>query len=210
MMKKTSFLFLILITFVIYSIKSQNGLDLEGIYMHSEKWGYKSILDLKPDNTFVFSVHSNVSNYKVDGNWQVQDSIIILNSFRKEMITLKENFKKKQKGIKFNILDENSQLMVYHLSIVTENNDTIVYRDQFETTSIIDLKQKIIKFSIKDVSGLSTPFYQIDTNLYNFFNIRYTQIRIFNKEPWLIISKDEIKPMSIYAEYAKYNLIKSY
>lgn len=195
--------YLLLLSSLIISFTSYNFSD--DIYVYQNDKYYESLL-LNEDGSFEHIIKAHFLHIKTLGNWQKRKDSIILDSYpQKDKIIVNEDYKKRFKKGKyvFNIRDKNYNIMIYHLTVITINSDTLSYSDQWDKSIISDCQ--ITSFYIKDTKGLKSPTYKIMGKNTNSFDILFETKRVFSNEKWLI-NDSSIHPIGLNGELTNYVL----
>lgn len=194
----TIFLFITLI---------QNETDsLIGKYSYSQRH-FSESLELNPNQTFNYKVRMEFIRQEINGNYIIAGDSIILNSIpQRDKIIVNEKFQKSKKNT-FKVTDKSGLLIMYHLTITTEKNEIVEFRDCFD---IIKTDNYNIKsFHITDTKGLKSPEYLIKGLNSNYFEIKFEHMRVFESEKWFIEKESKkIKPLGTNGEYQAYYLEK--
>lgn len=196
MNKYFSICFLFLITIVF----SQDNKSHE-FYYQAPHFFEKIILF--NNGTFKYSSRAEFIKEEIDGNWKLKsDNILILNSYPKQKkIIVTETLKRNKKNILY-VTDSQGSPLVYHLYLVSKNNDTLVYKDQFEKTII---KKELYSFFIENSRGVCLPVYHVEKPTNNLLNIKFERKRIFDNEEWKF-EGNKIIPLGLDGKYSKYEL----
>jgi hypothetical protein len=184
-----------------------------GTYTHTFD-GKMEFFELKSDNTFWYCYGCSLKNSWGDSNswgyWEVQDSLLILNSTVPERVTVHEDYDKKLKLSVVNVFPSNfpNELYLrYNLYIVTAKNDTLFFLEQTEQQ--IRVKGRIKSFWIEDTdTGIKSQPYTVLSGKTNIISISFYKGIVFENENWLIINKKEIRPANFSGGWKDYCLSK--
>lgn len=144
---------------------------------------------------------------EINGNYVIVGDSLILNSIpQRDKINVNEKFQK-SKNNTFKVTDKSGHLIVYHLTITTEKNEVIEFKDCFDIIKTDDFNIK--SFRITDTKGLKSPEYLIEGLNSNYFEIKLEHIRVFESEKWFIDNElKRIKPIGANGKYQDYYLKK--
>jgi len=179
---------------------------LIGKYSYSQSFFYES-LQLNEDSTFVYNNRTEFTKQNLNGIYSIVGDSIILNSQpKREKIIVKETHTNSN-STTFNINYKDGSLMIFHLTVTTNNGKKIDYRDCFEKIKI--RRKKIKSFHITNTSGLKSPEYFVQGTQANFFSIQFESVRVFENEKWYIDrSSKMVRPIGFGGEFENYNLKK--
>ena len=201
-MKRELTLFIILLTFS--HITFCQKIDVVGNYSYSSKFYYENI-SLMENGKFIWNVNTEFLRLESFGNWQIRnDSLILDSNPQRDKLIVRESKNGNSKATKFYITDKDKDLIRYTLCIITSNNDTIIYNDQFKETIV---KSNIKAFYIIDTKGLYSPVYYIEGKNTNRLDIMFETRRTFENEIWLI-NNGYIIPRGSDRNIQKYKLVK--
>ena len=197
---------IIITTFLLIVIAHIGNDNLIGKYSYSQKH-FSELLVLNSDYTFKYNVRMEFVKQEINGNYQIIGDSLILNSVpHRDKIIVEEKFKKSKKST-FRVTDKSGHLMIYHLTLTTNKNQVIEFRDCFDTVDLND--SEIKSFNITDTKGLKSPEYVIKEKSSNDFHVRFEHIRVFENEKWLIDNESKrIKPIGSNGKYQDYYLDK--
>ena len=142
----------------------------------------------------------------ISGSYYIVNDTLYLNSSpQRDKILVQESRSKKKNDryFYFNVTSKKGNLMHYHLYLILDNGQKMVYRDQFQTTKITS--ERIKGFYILDTKGLKSPTYIIEGLYTNIFNVQFETQRVFENESWLM-KNDSIIPRGFDGEFQKYAL----
>ncbi|PSL43314.1 hypothetical protein CLV51_1083 [Chitinophaga niastensis] len=199
-MKKIKILYgLLLLSAPIYSQNASSS-----IYQYKSSHYYESI-DLLNDGTFKYYQKTEFTKSEINGNWQLRhDSILVLDSSpQKTKLKVSESYKKNRK-VTFRIRDMKNDLIYYNIYLLTNEGDSLVFKDQFDKTTATG---KFSSFYIVDTKGLHSPVYNINGVRTNFFDISVEQQRVFENEHWKHCDQ-YIVPLGLNGKYSDYKLVK--
>jgi hypothetical protein len=187
--------------------------SLLGIYTHTFD-GKMEFLELKSDSTFWYcygcSLKNSLGNSNSWGYWEVNDSLLILNSVPKRF-AIDEDYNKNLKLSVINVLPSNFPVAVYaqyNLYIVTAENDTLSFFNQ--TKWQIRVKKRIKSFYIEDAeTGIKSQPYNVLSRKTNIISVSFYKGTVFENENWLIVDDNRIRPKGIDGKLQNYYLIKS-
>lgn len=198
---------IITILIFILSLQCYSQNNLSGTFQYT---GSNPLLEetlvLHPDNSFEYSLKMHIGIYfRNTGNWFQRDSCLILDSHpQKDRLLVWESYKKKSKGFKIDVKEKNNKLcMYYHLTVISSNNDTIVFRDQYDKTI---LKEQPMSFWITNTLGVNSPEYKVKSLWTNIFDVLFEESRVFENEDWIIIDQNKIRPRYLDGKFYKYFL----
>ncbi len=186
----------------------QNEKDsLIGKYSYSQRHFTES-LELNSDKTFNYKVRMEFFRQEINGNYVILGDSIVLNSIpQRDKIIVDEKFKRSKKKT-FRVTDKSGRLINYHLTITTDKEEIIEFKDCFDIVTTTDYNIK--SFHITDTKGLKSPEYTIRGKSSNYFDIRFEHIRVFESEKWIIDNElKRIKPIGTNGEYQTYFLNKN-
>ncbi|WP_261511321.1 hypothetical protein [Chryseobacterium paludis] len=197
-MKKKINLCFILMSICIFS-QSKSG-----VYSYKAPHYFESINLLK-NGTFKYYKKTEFLKEEIFGNWQLRnDSILVLDSYpQKSKLNVIEGLIKKKRTI-IHVKDFSDNPFHYYLYSISTQNDTIIYKDQFETTII---KEKPISFYLISSEGLHSPVYKIKGTRSNFFDVKFERQRIFENEQWKFLENSLI-PLGLDGKNSNYKLVK--
>jgi len=173
------------------------------VYSYKNRFFSESI-ELKVNGKFKYNNQIHMGGRsEIEGNWQLRnDTILVLDSSpQRSKIIVKENLKK-NKNVTFQVRDSKQDIIDYHLYVINDRQDTIVYRDQFDKSII---KEKPISFFLVNTIGLHSPIIKVTNSKVNYFDIIFEQKRVFENEYWKIHG-DEIIPLGMNGQYVNYFL----
>lgn len=173
------------------------------VYSYQTRFFSESII-LNENGRFTYNMQVHMGGKsEIEGNWQLRsDSILVLDSNpQRSKIIIKESFKKNKKTT-FYIRNSKRDLIDYHLYIINNKQDTIIYRDQFDNSII---KEKPVSFFLVNTLGLHSPTINITNPAANYFDIIFEQKRVFENEYWKIYD-NKIIPLGMDGKYSTYQL----
>lgn len=196
-MKKCYSLYFILCSILSFSQESKLR-----EYSYKAPHYYESINLLK-DGTFKYYKKTEFLKEEIFGNWQLRnDTILVLDSNpQRSRLVVDESLKRKKK-IVFYVRDSQGNPFNYYLYTVYNQNDTIIYKDQFEKTIV---KNRPSAFYIISSEGLRSPVYDLKGKKSNFFDIRFERQRTFENEQWKF-NGNKIIPLGLDGKYSNYQL----
>lgn len=175
-----------------------------GVYSYKARY-YHERINLLKDGTFKYYKKTEFLVDEIFGNWQLRnDSILVLDSHpQKSKLNVIEGVKK-QKTTTISIKDSCGNSFHYYLYSISNKKDTIIHKNQFETTII---KKKPASFYIVSSEGLYSPLYKIIGKKSNFLDVKFERQRVFENEQWKL-SENTIIPLGLDGKYSKYKLVK--
>lgn len=200
--------YLLIILGILFSslnLFSQEEQKLLGKYTYKQIGGYSEELNLELNNIFCFKEKSLGSNYETQGTWSLKDSILILTSYDQKNLIVQENRDTKSKVYTINVVSDCGNLMFYHLELIINDNDTLILRDQFESSKV---KTQFSKFRITGTNGIKSIIYTVSSEDSNVFDVKFKNKRIFSAEPWIIIDDNNIRPKNHDGNYRRSTLIR--
>ncbi len=138
-----TFLGIFMFPLFIYSQNISNRL-----YSYKTPHYYESI-DLLGNGKFIYYNKTEFTKIEIKGNWQLRnDSILVLDSSpQKSKIIVFESHKRSKKNT-FRVRNMNNHQIHYNLYLITKENDTIEFKEQFDETIML---------------GRFTSFYIVDS-----------------------------------------------
>ncbi|MEZ7875349.1 MAG: hypothetical protein QMB47_10275 [Bacteroidales bacterium] len=184
---------------------SQNTFDKKDVFTYKAPHYYESI-DLLENGSFVYYSKSEFIKTEIEGNWQLRnDSILVLDSRpQRNKITVLESQKRSKKST-FQIRNTDNHQIHYNLYLITKDNDTLEFKNQFDKTVVLG---KFSSFYVVDTKGQYSPIYKILGSRSNIFNIMIEEKRVFENEYWKYYGK-YIVPLGIDGKYSSYKLLKN-
>lgn len=164
---------------------------------------YNEGINLNKDGTFKYTLKTEFTINEILGNWQLRnDSILVLDSHpQKSKLNVYEDYKKGKK-VTFIVRDSEQNHIGYSLHVITDKKDTIVYKNQFDKSVIME---RPVYFYVVNKAGLHSPIYKIRSKRGNYFSIRFEQQRIFENEQWKL-KENKIIPIGLDGKYSNYVL----
>lgn len=188
----------ILLSFRLYSQELKSTYEYRTSYYHET-------LNLFHDGSFRYFVTQELSHEEIKGNWQFRnDSILVLDSSPQKSKMLVFENQKKGDEITFRVQNMSKQDIHFNLYLITETNDTLLFRDQYKKTIT---NKRFSSFYIIDVNSNKSPTYKREGLRSNIFDIMLATERVFDNEHWKYYN-DYIIPIGIDGEYSNYKLIK--
>lgn len=184
---------------------SQNTVDKKDVFTYKAPHYYKSI-DLLENGSFVYYSKSEFIKTEIKGNWQLRnDSILVLDSRpQRSKITVLESRKRSKKST-FQIRNMDNHQIHYNLYLITKDNDTLEFKNQFDKTVVLG---EFSSFYVVDTKGQYSPTYKILGSRSNSFDIMIEDKRVFENEYWKYYGK-YIVPLGIDGKYSSYKLVKN-
>lgn len=184
---------------------SQNTFDKKDVFTYKAPHYYESI-DLLENGSFVYYSKSEFIKTEIKGNWQLRnDSILVLDSRpQRSKITVLESRKRSKKNT-FLIRNTDNHQIHYNLYLITKDNDTLEFKNQFDKTVVLG---EFSSFYVVDTKGQYSPIYKILGSRSNSFNITIEDKRVFENEYWKYYGK-YIVPLGIDGKYSSYKLVKN-
>ncbi|MCF6129062.1 hypothetical protein L1S35_05205 [Flavobacterium sp. AS60] len=174
-----------------------------GKYSYSASHFYESI-ELKNDDTFIYSCHLNFSEYLVEGKYNILNDSLILNSYpQKERLIVVESKKGNSKNLTFEISTNQNNKFSYDLHVLMNDNTEMEFKNEWEKTKL--KKHDIKGFYIIDKNGLKSPKYLVRDSSNNYFKIKVNPSRAFESESWPFI-ENKIKPRNFNGDFQNYYL----
>ena len=165
---------------------------------------YYESLWLKEDGSFKHESSQPFFKVSVVGNWQVRNDSLVLDSYpQKDKLIVWENYIK-GKNTTIIVRDKSNQLFNYYLFVVTNKNDTITFKGQWDKTI---LKDKIVAFYLIDSGGLYSPMYKITGGRTNYFEVFFEGGRVYENEYWEV-KNEKIRPKGLNNKEQSYFLTK--
>jgi hypothetical protein len=200
-------LFLIGFMHICFAASAQNK-NIAGYYsfesgINTSRPYYESLL-LNEDGSFKHESSEPFFKLSVIGNWQVRNDSLVLDSYpQKDKLIVWEKYKK---GGNTTIIVRNksNELFTYYLFVITDKNDTITIRDQWDKTI---LKEKIVAFYLACSGGLYSPIYKIVGGRTNYFEVFFEMRRVYENELWEI-KNEKIRPKGLDNKDQSYFLTK--
>ncbi|QJP35147.1 hypothetical protein F0365_12490 [Nonlabens sp. Ci31] len=195
----------IIILIVILTILNNSSQSEQGNYSYRQTHYYESI-ELKQNQKFTYLLRKNFSEYIVNGNYNISQDSLFLNSFpqRDRIIVREENKRNKNKDT-FIVQTKEGIDFHYNLYLTLEDGNLIVLKNKIGKSTI---KNKRIKsFYLKDNNGIRSPEHVIYGNSNNYFEIFFETKRVFENESW-ILKLDKIKPRDFSGSLTSYYLKK--
>jgi hypothetical protein len=204
-MKNLSSLFLLFwVAIFILSMKKMD--NFYGEYKIVSHKSSESIV-LKEGGGFEYTMKQEFLKISKKGNWQVRnDSILVLDSYpQKEKLIVFESYRRKYSGrTKIVVRNKRREKMFFQLTVFKHDGSSLTLNDQWDS-SIIDGQVK--SFSVVDTKGLSSPIYEIISDVTNHFEAFLEISRVFENEEWIILP-EKIRPIGMDGKYVKYYLKK--
>lgn len=184
---------------------SQNTFDKKDVFTYKAPHYYESI-DLLENGSFVYYSKSEFIKTEIKGNWQLRnDSILVLDSRpQRSKITVLESRKRSKKNT-FQIRNTDNHQIHYNLYLITKDNDTLEFKNQFDKTVVLG---EFSSFYVVDTKGQYSPIYKILGSRSNSFDITIEDKRVFENEYWKYYGK-YIVPLGIDGKYSSYKLVKN-
>jgi len=198
--KKVKILFAVLmLPLFMYSQSVSNT-----IFTYKSPHYYESI-NLIENGKFIYNNKTEFIKIEIRGNWQVRnDSILVLDSSPQKSKLIVFESRKNDKKNTFRVRDMNNHQIHYNLCLITNENDTIEFKDQFDKSTILG---DFSSFYIVDTKGQYSPIYNIEGLNSNFFDIFYEHRRVFDNEYWKYYGEYLI-PLGTNGKYQNYKLNK--
>jgi hypothetical protein len=174
--------------------------DISGIFTDTID-GKTEFLSLNSDSTFWYCLGCSLKNTVGDdysyGDWEVKDSVLLLNTTIPKRIMVSEDYDKKLEFSTITVFPSNfpnKLYITYNLYIITEKWDTLSIFNQTGQTKVTE---QIKSFWIEDLetSLMSYP-YMVKSIKTNLINVLFYRGRVFENEHWLIINKKTLRPPS--------------
>ena len=183
----------------------QNTFDKKDVFTYKAPHYYESI-DLLENGSFVYQSKSEFIKTEIEGNWQLRnDSILVLDSRpQRSKITVFESQKRSKKST-FQIRNTDNHQIHYNLYLITNDNDTLEFKNQFDKTVVLG---EFSSFYVVDTKGQYTSIYKILGSRSNIFDIMIEEKRVFENEYWKYYGK-YIVPLGIDGKYSSYKLVKN-
>lgn len=183
----------------------QNTFDKKDVFTYKAPHYYESI-DLLENGSFVYYSKSEFIKTEIEGNWQLRnDSILVLDSRpQRSKITVFESQKRSKKST-FQIRNTDNHQIHYNLYLITNDNDTLEFKNQFDKTVVLG---EFSSFYVVDTKGQYTSIYKILGSRSNIFDIMIEEKRVFENEYWKYYGK-YIVPLGIDGKYSSYKLVKN-
>lgn len=184
---------------------SQNIFAKKEVFTYKAPYYYESI-DLLENGSFVYYSKSEFIKTEVKGNWQIRnDSILVLDSSpQRSKITVLESRKRSKKST-FQIRNTDNRQIYYNLYLITKDNDTLAFKNQFDKTVVLG---NFSSFYVVDTKGQYSPIYKILGSRSNIFDITIEEKRVFENEYWKYYGK-YIVPLGLDGKYSNYKLVKN-
>ncbi|MGP1626279.1 hypothetical protein [Prevotella koreensis] len=184
---------------------SQNTFNKKDVFTYKTPHYYESI-ELLENGSFVYYSRSEFIKTEVKGNWQLRDdSILVLYSRpQRSRITVFESRKRSKKST-FQIRNTDNHHIHYNLYLITIENDTLEYKDQFDKTAVLG---NFSSFYVVDTKGQYYPTYKILGSRSNIFYIMIEEKRVFENEYWKYYG-EYLVPLGIDGKYSNYKLVKN-
>lgn len=155
---------------------SQNTFGKKDVFIYKAPHYYESI-DLLENGSFFYYSKSEFIKTEIKGNWQLRsDSILVLDSRpQRSKITVLESRKRSKKNT-FQIRNTDNHKIHYNLYLITKNNDTLEFKNQFDRTVVLG---EFSSFYVVDTKGQYSPIYKILGSGSNTFDIMIEEKRVF-------------------------------
>ncbi|WP_298143415.1 hypothetical protein [Flavobacterium sp.] len=188
--------------FIFLYFSTANSQEVKSISYASQ--GEKIVL--RSDGTFQYTQRAHLLHFSAEGNWQIrQDTILVLDSRpqQSKMLVFPEFKKRMGKKKRFVVrgIDDNHSLH-YHLYLITKSNDTIEYKNQFDSSVI---EADVQAFYFYNTNGVRSPTYDLNQSRLNYFEVILNANRVFENEYWKY-HEDYLVPITRLGEIAKYIL----
>jgi len=155
-----------------------------GIYLY-ETEHYSEKIELKDNNTFIYSVNNEFIRYRIQGNFNFRgDSLILDSSPQKDKIIVRESKQGRNDIAKIIVTNKMGENLHYSLFFTGVNNNKDSLKGQWGTAIIRN--QKIKSFYVLDSKGLRSPEYFRAGVSSNYFMVQFESSRTFENESWLI------------------------
>lgn len=167
---------------------------------------YLEKIELKDNNTFIYTLNSEFIKYNIFGNFNLRKDSLILDSYpQKDKMIVRESKQGNKNIITIKVTDKMGENIHYNL-FITDFNDT---KDSIigQWNSSLIKHKKIKSFYIRDSKGLQSPEYKIKGKFSNSFAVQFETRRIFENEAWLI-KDDKIYPKGSNGKEQNYYLLK--
>ncbi|WP_339688038.1 hypothetical protein [uncultured Nonlabens sp.] len=194
-----------IILIVILIILNNSSEYEKGTYSYRQTHYYESI-ELKQNQKFTYILRKNFSEYIVNGNYNISQDSLFLNSYpqRDRIIVREENRRNKNKDT-FIVQTKGGIDFYYNLYLTLEDGNLIILKNQIGKSTIKN--KRIKRFYIKDDNGIRSPEYVICGNSNNYFEIFFETNRVFENESW-VFKLDKIKPRDFGGDLTSYYLKK--
>ena len=154
-----------------------------GCYSHSGSSNYYEELCLNENGEFVYQVNREFLKLQVEGNWQIRDGKLILDSRPQKDKIIVQEYKKRSNKKVVKVRSKENKLINYTLCLIASEKDTLSYKNQWDKTIVYD---DFVSFYLIDAKGLHSPTYNIIGLSSNYFEVFFETNRVFENEAWEI------------------------
>lgn len=178
--------------------------NYNGCYSYSNNSGFSEEICLNANGVFTYTYSREFIKIKAEGNWQIRNDKLILDSRpqKDKMIVYESRRKGKKPQVK--VRKKSKEIMCYNLYVVYNEMDTLIFKQQWDFTEI---PQGASSFYLVDTKGLYSPKYEIKGEATNYFEILFEPDRVFENEEWSFVTNGII-PNGLNNKPQEYTLLK--
>ncbi|RXR24217.1 hypothetical protein [Flavobacterium stagni] len=197
----------VVILLFLFLIKNE---EYAGLYEYSANENsamyLKESINLFPNNTFTYNYAWEFSKFTVNGNYNINQDTLTLDSYpQRDKIIVNESFKGSKKKSIFTVKNKREEKITYHLTLFFENDSVARFENQFG--DLIVNSRALKSFYVQTTQGITSPTYFILGKNVNNFKITMETNRVFENEKW-VIKNNTIRHKGMNGEFLNYFLSK--